>query len=264
MKYTTNDSEFDFPAWDGLPKVVFLLASTPRSGSNMLVRGLWQTGIAGAPEEYLTRDFMLDFLDRFGSVRPDLSNKRAWSDGLKVPTCSLQEYVDRLFQIRTSPNGVFGLKLHASHFSLDHLMSHDLSEVIPAKKIVRIRRRDMIRQAISLIVASETDQWIDDPEWKSISKPKLKESSSISFDRQRIDSYIEYLGELEEFLDVELSRWGSEILEVFYEDLCSDYRREINGVLGFLGLKYSGEIPPVNIKRQTDSTKDDWYRLYFK
>ena len=55
LRFATNGAEFDFPDYDGRPSHPYLIASTPRCGSNFLQRALWRTHLAGAPEEYLTR-----------------------------------------------------------------------------------------------------------------------------------------------------------------------------------------------------------------
>ena len=45
LRYRTNGPEFDFPPFSGLPPVRYVLASTPRCGSNMLARALWQRSV---------------------------------------------------------------------------------------------------------------------------------------------------------------------------------------------------------------------------
>lgn len=262
MHYETNKESFDFPSWVGRPEVCYAIVSTPRSGSNMLVRALWQSGVAGAPEEYLTPLFMSDFTGRFGRLRENLKSKDAWLSGNKIFDGELAEYVKLLMRIRTSPNGVFGLKLHASHFSFEHLSLIDVNRVIQLDKVIRITRKNKVRQAISLIFATETDQWIDDPEWNSISKPLKKASSDIEYDEKRIHEALGYLEELETFSNSLIENWKIPSLEVSYEDLCDKYSDVMKGALDFLGVETTSLPIEVNIRKQDDPVKEQWYERF--
>ena len=71
LRYRTNGPEFDFPAFAGLPPVRYVLASTPRSGSNMLARALWHTGVAGFAEDYFADEYVLDYFERWGFAADD-------------------------------------------------------------------------------------------------------------------------------------------------------------------------------------------------
>ncbi|WP_386175140.1 Stf0 family sulfotransferase [Sulfitobacter sp. R86518] len=262
MNFETNRAEFDFPTWGGTPNISYLLLSTPRSGSNMLVRALWQSGVAGAPEEYLTKQFMEDFSLRFALTKENLVSENAWRSGAVVAFGSIEEYFRRLMEVRTSPNGVFGLKMHASHFFLDHLRLTNIRHQLSIEKLVRIRRRDCVKQAISLILAKETNQWIVDPEWNSVSQEKSRPSQSIEYNRKRISNTIQYLNCLELFLDELVSDWGLPLKTVYYEDLCKDYRKEMFRIFSFIGVPVSERVDEVNIKRQVDQTKAIWYEKY--
>lgn len=262
MHYKTNSSEFDFPAWRGEPKKKYAIISTPRSGSNMLVRSLWQSGVAGAPEEYLTPLFMSDFADRFSKMRADLSSESNWFDGKQNFDGNIAHYLDLLKGIRTSPNGVFGIKVHATHFFFEHLRLLDLKQALNVERIIVIRRRNKIRQAISLIFAQETDQWIDDPEWESISRPIKKASSQISYSKLRIDQAITYIENLEVFVRSLIESWRLPTKEITYEDLCEKFSESISNVLAFIDVPNVNKFDEVNIKKQDDPIKEEWYEKY--
>lgn len=36
LNYETNGQDFDFPSYDGVPGIRYIIASSPRCGSNML------------------------------------------------------------------------------------------------------------------------------------------------------------------------------------------------------------------------------------
>ena len=47
-----NGPAFDLPTPHS-PRRTYVIASTPRTGSTLLARALWDTGLVGAPKEYL-------------------------------------------------------------------------------------------------------------------------------------------------------------------------------------------------------------------
>ena len=113
LRYMTNGPEFDFPPFTGLPPVRYVLASTPRSGSNMLARALWHTGVAGFAEDYFADEYVLDYFERWGFAAGDEASV-------------LERYVQQLMTVRTSPNGAFGVKVHAPHLRNLEIDVHDL------------------------------------------------------------------------------------------------------------------------------------------
>jgi LPS sulfotransferase NodH len=136
------------PEWDvgdgTAPRLQYVLLSLPRTGSEWLCASLRQRGI-GVPMEYLTA---LDLAQRLGSGDQE--------GNIRVPT-----YFAQLHAARTTPNGVFGLKLHPLH--LKALSSGDELRAAEAlgrfDRIIVLRRRDRLLQAISLARALFTGQF---------------------------------------------------------------------------------------------------------
>ena len=91
------DTTYDFPRVNSKP-AVYLIASTPRSGSHYISHLLFATKYLGAPLEYLSA-----------------ANFRRWSQiaGSEDPARVLEEIMAR----RTSPNGWFGVQTHWYQFS---------------------------------------------------------------------------------------------------------------------------------------------------
>lgn len=146
---TGYEDRFDFPAYGSAPPIRYLLASVPRAGSTWLSHQLWATGCLGAPLEYLN-------FEPGGHGSSATHNPAA------------QDVVwRRSLQFRTSPNGVYGLKVFPA-------MLHDLQQSNPKlltevmrfmagpespRKMVRLRRRDRDAHAISLARASLSGIW---------------------------------------------------------------------------------------------------------
>jgi LPS sulfotransferase NodH len=129
----------DFDTFDGVPKVL-VIAFTPRCGSHMLGHTLYETGAFGFPLEYVNPFNLAEWRRRLG--------KRRTTDVLRD-----------LQRRRTSPNGVFGIKLGYSH--LDQLGgSRRLTTVLPKARYVLLRRENLISQAVSYAKAKQTGVWI--------------------------------------------------------------------------------------------------------
>lgn len=138
--YAKQFSEsLDFPEVEGPTKII-VIASTPRCGSHMLGHAMWQTSQFGFPLEYLNPRNLSVWRKRFCS--------RNVADTLSA--------IERK---RTSPNGVFGIKIHYSQ--LRQLGGFaGLAEYFPHACYVLLSRADVLMQAVSYSVALQTGVWI--------------------------------------------------------------------------------------------------------
>lgn len=132
-------SEHNFPDQQACSRVV-VIASTPRCGSHMIGHSLFETGAFGYPLEYVNR-----------------SNLSEWQRRLK--TSGVRDTLRALSRIRTSPNGVFGIKAHWSHLKRLRYLLH-LHELCEDVTIVYIKRESTLKQAVSLAYAKQSGQWI--------------------------------------------------------------------------------------------------------
>jgi len=130
------------PAWDqprvAASRLTYLIASEPRTGSNLLCEMLRQSGVAGVPHEY------------FHAEAVALVRARA---GHATPAAYLADLVVR----RTTPNGVFGVKAHG--FQLAAFVPQVRGALPPLARVVRVTRRDVVAQAVSLAIARRTGIW---------------------------------------------------------------------------------------------------------
>ena len=134
--------------WDvgngAAPKLQYVLLSLPRTGSEWVCAVFRQRGL-GVPLEYLTAD---DLAQRLGCADA--------AGNIDLPT-----YVKRLQATRTSPNGVFGLKLHPLHLRAASGGDERRAAETLARfnRVLLLRRRDRLLQAISLARALFTGQF---------------------------------------------------------------------------------------------------------
>ncbi|MBN4051572.1 hypothetical protein JYU16_02035 [bacterium AH-315-M05] len=250
LNYKTNGVEFDFPEFSDTPNFRYVIASSPRCGSNMLQRVLWRSGEAGAPEEYLTEKYIEDFSKRW----PQIFRKKSEVD--------LIEYMKHLFRYRTSPNGAFGIKLHGSHLDNVRKKDFNLIAVLQHPKFIWIKRRNKIYQAVSYALANQTNIWIIDGKWLDFEKPKVDNPQYIE------NQITECLKDIIHNEQV----WGDFFSEnriqphvIYYEDLVVDYIRITQECFSNLGIKFPVErIPSPGIKKQSSKINDIWAERYYE
>ena len=140
-----NDARFDRPDFEG-QGADYIICSIPRSGSTLLAYLLRDCGGMGVPHEYLHPTVHLPVLARrFQSIRQD-------------GAVDLDLYLRSLRKRRSTANGVFGLKAHFNQLArLLHIPS--VGRFFEGAQLIRIRRRDLIRQAISYYAADATGVW---------------------------------------------------------------------------------------------------------
>ena len=122
------------------PSKILIIASTPRCGSHMLGHALQTTNSFGFPLEYTNPRNLSQWKKRFGKK-------------------DFQEVLTEIQKCRTSPNGVFGIKIHYSHIK-EYGGFVALQEIFPEAYYVLLTRNDILKQAISLAIARRTGVWI--------------------------------------------------------------------------------------------------------
>lgn len=139
-----NSSDLDCSIYQGSIHP-YIICSTPRCGSTLLCDLLTRSGDLGVPHEYLNiSSHGLELMSRLGI---DLADPNLG-----------QTYFNTLQRVRTTPNGIFGLKTHYHHLSI--LIDPPLfNEIFHQAKFSQIIRRNRIAQAVSFCIALQTQQW---------------------------------------------------------------------------------------------------------
>jgi LPS sulfotransferase NodH len=251
------------------------VAASPRSGSTLLCRALADTGVAGRPEEY----FLTGPPDAFPP------GWTFWEEGIFAQPhgpMDREQYLDLVFRLGTTANGVFGAKLmwinvpHALEklWELPRFAGLDRAEtfhaLFPNLHVIRLTRRDRVRQAISWARAAQDGVWV-----VSDAEPAAPSGSPV-YDRGFISGLEGLLAEAERGWPKLCAELGVPYLDVVYEDLVdpathADTVRSVLdhlGVLDELGPTGAGDargavaIPPPRTNRQSDALNDDWFRRY--
>lgn len=225
-----NGSAFDLPRCRR-PRRIYVVASTPRTGSTLLCRTLWDTGLAGAPKEYLNPMQLRDWEVRLGSTRSALAHRLLRGDGLALLRHSswdaerLDRHLARVMDRRTAANGWFGLKIHAHHHRRWFAV-RDLEERVGEIRWIRIQRDDKLAQAISWERAVQTGRWASHQELPA---------RRARYTREGIDRRLADIARDERWWD-DLLR-GRPVLTLTYEQITRQRIGAVREVLRWLDVE---------------------------
>jgi LPS sulfotransferase NodH len=220
----------------------YAICTLPRSGSNVLCDLLRRSGEAGRPRELL-----------HDQARPAQPQPAA-------------EWMAKLRQAGSTPNGVFAIKLFPSHLAqLEAMHGIRFFDWFPGLTLVSLQRRDLLAQAVSLSVARQTGRWVN-------ADPTRQEPR---YDLALTARMLDRLAEWESFWRRRFAIDGKEPLVLFYEDFAELPLSGANRVLEWLGLpqlpqdtvgstwlgSQSGELNRTWMERFREDMRHRSYRL---
>lgn len=205
-----------FPLFEGKVEKIYCIASTMRSGSSLLARMLWETGVLGSPWEFFNPYAMDKLLSR-----------------------------DELLQTYTSPNGVFGAKVHW-HQAIE------ATDEMPFDFFIHLTRRDKLAQAISLVRARQTGQWCS----------LQQEEVAPQYDFHGISEALQQIKAAEHSWEVFFADASVQPLRLVYEDFGKDTVRQVLKFLGVQEMSDPIELPELH--RQADALTQEWKTRYLR
>lgn len=233
------------------PRTSYLICAIPRTGSYLLCDLLRRTGVAGRPNEYFNESFQSHW-------------SREWG------TRTIDDYLTKVAELGTTPNGVFGAKMHSIQFNAICRQMAGKSRVtyasrpailekwFPSLRYVRLRRRDQLRQAISYVRAVQTSAWWDADQAPGPSGPERHDL--LRFDYQLILGTIKFLAAMDQQWTEYFDAIECTPREFDYEEIAASPHDVAGAILGLLDLK-STIVPAgesANFKRQSDVLTDEW------
>ena len=225
-----------------------LICTLPRTGSSLLAADMRSTNALGNPGEFFNRGTYERFTENWGVAQGDL-------DG----------YIKEIHAKRASPNGVVAVKLMVRH--LDLLTQQGMLPSEPGRLrnltrhfgdvvIIKLLRKDKLRQAISLTKAQQTGQW-----------GALKEQRAEPFyDRDALIANLVRIAKAEAMWERELA--ASELppaISIDYEDIPLAREELLLRIAELLELPEAAQIVAnrdrgeVKLERQSDELTEDWY-----
>jgi trehalose 2-sulfotransferase len=257
----------------------YLICATPRSGSTLLCDLLTATGVAGHPEEYFQlmpvvgrarhpREYLAPVWE--GEVGAILGERSPVDDQLtqleERGAATFAEYLVRIREVATTPNGVLGAKVMWGYFPglVWHLAGDGatvddapclLDAAFPGLRYVHVTRRDKERQAMSLWRALQTWTWRADQATPA--------DRPILFCRRAIEHLAASLQADDDAWRAWYARNGLEpAISVVYEDLAADHDGGLRKVLDALGLVApNGHRAAPRLRPQADSVTEEWHDL---
>mgnify|MGYP001797668104 CR=1 FL=1 len=217
------------------PSKILIIASTPRCGSHMLGHALQKTNSFGFPLEYTNPVNLSQWKKRFGK----------------------EDFEDVLTEIqahRTSPNGVFGIKIHYTHIQQYGGFAR-LQEIFPEAYYVLLTRNDILKQAISLAIARRTGVWI------SGQKP-VNENPEYQF--QHIHKCLRELIIYNSSWRKTLRDNGCNYIEMNFDFVLKNIANSIQQIAKFMDVEVNSETIPTEqvTKKQGNNINSEWEKRF--
>ncbi len=234
------------------PCVSYLLCATPRCGGYLLFEALENTGLAGIPGEYFWDD--KEWTKKFGAM-------------------DYADFLNKVIENSTTPNGVFGTKLMWGYFEnfigkvrqtpafirRDLSPNTVLSELFPNLNYIWIMRRDKVRQAVSFWKGLQTCIW-----WKRVGEPVPKLGKEPEYNFDAIDYLVQEIVFHEAAWQAYFSQYEITPFTVIYEDLVQHYEKTAIRILDWLKISYPDNLVfgERRLLKQADSVSEDWVERY--
>ncbi len=218
------------------PASSYVVCTTPRSGSTYLCRLLRGAGDMGQPDEY------------FGDGRYDAERRAGAAAWVGAVVAKAQ-----------TPNGVFGVKLFPPHHLALRTAGVRLPDWLPGLTHVYLRRRDLLGQAISFAIATQTDHWVS---WRH-----PEQTREPQYDAGLIARLLDRLVEWESYWRRHFALSGVTPLELDYEAVAAAPRLVLADLRQRLGLPPSAAIGQPSERRQPArvqrTSRNDAWRARF-
>jgi trehalose 2-sulfotransferase len=249
----------------------YLVCATQRSGSTLLCEALKATQVAGNPLEFFEGrpdtgipPAPLDYLQGIDDAY--VLGLLAGAPPTPAPSYSdlrdvtWEQHLERSLRAGRTPNGVFGAKLMWNQVAdIAELSGRPadplplLQDLLAPTHWVWVRRRDVLRQAVSLWRALQTQAWRNGSTAERVAV----------YSRAAIAHLTTLLADQDAAWGAFFAGNGLRPLELIYEEYARDISGAVAQVLKHLGVRPipvgSGEAP---IRRQSDSISEEWAEAY--
>jgi LPS sulfotransferase NodH len=215
---------------------VLLILSTQRSGSTLLAdlirRSEWCL-----PHEYFQPYYYLPMLaDRWGCIDNGMLDK--------------QSYLEKLRRFRTFSNGWLGINLHGVHLQTFEAIGDFPGDL--KMHFVHLQRRDLIAQAVSYEIASQTGKW----------SSFYEGSGEAKYSYRGIKKRLRFIEEQNDEIRAYLAEKDQPYQSIYYEDLIAEPETTVRGLAGDIV-----EIPPLHfdtMTKQAGKVNQAWIERFSK
>ena len=193
------------------------------------------TELAGAPTEFFDDALMEQFSSSWG-------------------TETLDTFLQALMSRKTSPNGVFGLKVHYPQLE-KALGGRNPGDVFPNIHFVYINREDRVHQAVSYARALQTGRWASDH--------RVQNGNPV-FRPDQIRRLLAQISEHEDCWERFFQRQRVRPLRVSYEDLVESPAVTVEAVMRSIGVDLPDGfvLRAPTLEKQADDLSEEWVRRF--
>ena len=218
----------------------YLVYITPRSGSTYFSHLARSTGVLGFPQEWLN----------FNEVESEIRESRS---------ASLAAWMAWLEANRSSANGVFGMEVSLAQWRMARELGDFDAMTGPRCRRVYLRRRNLVRQAISLHIAFESGVYHS----FQLNDEARALREAVPYHRGRIGRQLQILIEQEASFERQFRAAGIEPERFYYEDVAEApdlAMRRLANLIGVEAPSVSGE--QVGVERIGPGQTDEWEERY--
>lgn len=207
----------------------YMICTSPRSGSSYFGQLLFSTGMLGDPREY----FHIQARRKVDANYPSDPRKQ-----LRI-----------VLTTGATPNGIYAVKVFSPHIRVTR-QRIDLFHDLPNLRLLRLHRRDLLGQAISLARARQTGQF----------DSRVPERQPPAYNQQNIRDCVQDLINQQAIWDKVLGRLGVEPLTFEYETIVQDPQRAVDRVAALMGVPTPVTLRlPAEVKQiQRDGLNTEW------
>jgi LPS sulfotransferase NodH len=221
-------------------KQLVLLCMTPRSGSSLFCEALHKTGKLGDPGEWFNAH---DGNNLDNMVREFGAQTR-------------EDMLDHIYTSSATDNGVCIVKgdfYQCQPFLYDDLLFRHFDSV----RFINIRRKDLLAQAISRYIGTQTGSWASHQEARD-NEPR--------YDREAIQRQLDYMLTMEECWRNYFAVRAMRPPQFTYEQIVRDLPTKVEQVAKMCGLTLKSDVTPnaLRLKKQGSDRNAKWAKRFAK
>jgi len=227
-----------------------------RNGSTLLCEGLAQTGVAGIPLELF-------------NIGPNETLQQ------KYGVTDYDALLQKLWQLGSTSNGVFGIKQARTHHVINELIALKKAssqtafseaelwdEMFPNCKHIFLTRRNKVRQAVSWWKA------IQDGKWHLRPGETHQNSEAFYEEKYNFDALLHLWKETmlrECWIQEYFTQQNIQPMTLVYEDFIQNFPETLNQILDFLEIDSTGvKIDVMPLAKTSSSRSEEWVQRFRK
>lgn len=240
-------AEMDFNCFGRDPVGSYMIATIPRSGSTYCAIRLWQTGLLGAPMEYLNFHAIGHLLQRLG-YKTNVEGH--------VPIEKMRGYWRDIQRLRSSPNGMFGYKMFIANYVRIARRFPDFLRDITPNYVVYLTRRDVLGQAMSYSRAQRSNVWFGG----------VANTPVVDYDYAHIKIFLHSIAHQKLVWERVFEVLNVNPIRIAYEDLMDPSSTVVSDVLNAMNIEpdESCAVSVPMIDRQTDGVSKEWRERFME